>query len=181
MDPYRLLLETERLTLRMYKLGDLDDLFSILGDAETMRYYPRPYTREDTLAWIEDCLDRYGRDGFGHLAVLLKETGELVGNCGLAVRLADGREEVEIGWHVRRSHWGLGIAPEAAGACRDYAFGPLGLERLISLVRPVNHPSRRVAEKIGMSVEKEIDYHEYRHLVYVVKRPTAARTTEPRP
>lgn len=91
-------------------------------------------------------------------------------------RIVEGREEVELGWHVKRSHWGRGIAPEAAAACRDHAFGALGLERLISLIRPENIPSRRVAEKIGMTVDGEVAYGSmgWPHLVYAIHREPGA-------
>ncbi len=153
-------------------MEDVDDLFAILGDAETMRYYPAPYPRERTLEWITDNLERYRRDGFGLWAIEDRETGEYLGSCGPAARVVDGVEEVELGWHIKRSRWGRGIAPEAAAACRYHAFGPLGLDRLISLIRPVNVPSRRVAEKIGMTVEKEVLYGSvaWPHLVYAIER-----------
>ena len=75
-------LETERLRLRPYTLGDVDDLFAIVGDPETMAYYPEPYTREGTHRWIEDNLRRYVVDGFGLWAMEMKETGVFVGDCG---------------------------------------------------------------------------------------------------
>jgi RimJ/RimL family protein N-acetyltransferase len=165
-------LETERLRLRPCTLDDLDDLFGILGDPETMTYYPEPYTRDGTIRWIEDNVRRYEVDGFGLWAMEMKETGDFVGDCGPAVREVDGEREVEIGWHVDRALWNRGLATEAGAACRDHCFGALGLERVISLVRPENIPSRRVAEKIGMIVERDVDWHGYRHLVYAVWRPT---------
>jgi ribosomal-protein-alanine N-acetyltransferase len=163
-------LETER--LRLYTLDDLDALFGILGDPETMTYYPEPYNREGTLRWIEDNMRRYVVDGFGLWAMDMKETGDFVGDCGPAVREVDGEREVEIGWHVDRTLWNRGLATEAGTACRDHCFGALGLERVISLVRPENIPSRRVAEKIGMLVERDVDWHGYRHLVYAAWRST---------
>jgi RimJ/RimL family protein N-acetyltransferase len=139
------LLETERLRLRPYRLDDLDDLIGILGDPETMTYYPAPYNREGTLRWIEDNMRRYVADGFGLWAMEMKETGDFVGDCGPALREVDGEREVEIGWHVDRALWNRGLATEAGAACRDHCFRALGLDRVISLVRPENLPSRRVA------------------------------------
>lgn len=161
--------ETERLTLRRYRLGDLDDLAPILGDAETMRFYPAPKTREEARQWIERNLRRYEQDGFGLWAMVLKETGEFAGNCGLVAQVVDEREEVEIAWHVKRSLWGQGLATEAAMACRDHGFAVLGLERIISLIRPANVPSRRVAEKIGMSVETVTIWGGLPHFVYALE------------
>ena len=166
-------LETERLRLRPYTANDVDDLFQILGDPETMTYYPEPYSRERTLGWIEDNMRRYDVDGFGLWAMELKETGSFVGDCGPAVREVEGQREVEIGWHLNRALWNRGFATEAATACRDHCFDALGLNRVISLVRPENLPSRRVAEKIGMEIERDVDWHGYRHLVYAARRPTS--------
>jgi RimJ/RimL family protein N-acetyltransferase len=166
----RSILTTERLVLPPYRREDLDALFGILGDPETMQYYPAPYSREGTLAWITDNLQRYKRDGFGLWAIEDRATGDFLGNCGPAAREVEGVLEVELGWHVKRARWRQGIASEAAAACRDHCFDTLGLGRLISLVRPENVPSCRVAEKIGMAVEREIDWHDLRHRVYAVAR-----------
>lgn len=170
--PFRL--ETERLVLRPYTLDDLDDLAPILGDPETMQYYPAPFSREKSREWIEGNLERYEADGFGLWAIEWKATGEFLGNCGPVRRTVDGRQEVEVGWHVERSHWRRGIATEAARECCRYAFEELGLERLISLIRPENVPSRGVAENLGMTVEKEVPYGpaEWPHYVYVLDGPS---------
>ena len=166
-------LETERLVLRPYQLDDLDALAPILGDAETMRFYPAPFSREKSREWIVSNLARYRDHGFGLWAMESKESGELLGNCGPVRRIIDGAPEVEIGWHVRRTHWGRGIATEAAVACRDHAFAELGIDRLTSLIRPENTPSRRVAEKLGMAIEKEIVYAGMAHYVFALERPSA--------
>ena len=84
--------------------------------------------------------------------------------------MSTGVDEIEIGYHVRRDLWGRGLATEAARACRDYGFARLAVERLISLIRPENEPSRRVAEKNGMRVWKEITWHSLQHLVYAINR-----------
>jgi RimJ/RimL family protein N-acetyltransferase len=93
-----------------------------------------------------------------------RETGELVGDCGLIHRRR-GVDEVELGWIVRRSHWGRGIATEAALAWRDHAFDVLALERIVSMIGEVNSASRRVAEKLGMTVEREAMWGGLPHLM----------------
>jgi ribosomal-protein-alanine N-acetyltransferase len=165
-------LETDRLRLRPYALEDVDDLAPIVEDAVTMRYYPQPFTREEASAWIDRNLRRYIDDGHGLWAMVFKDSDEFVGNCGLVKQWVDGREEIEVGWLVARRLWNRGFATEAARACRDYGFDVLGLNRLISMIRPENSPSRRVAEKIGMSVEKELVWGNggFRHLVYATSR-----------
>lgn len=161
--------ETDRLRVRPLSVSDGDALHAIMGDAETMRHYPAPFTRELTQSWIERQIERYETDGYGLLALELKGTGEFLGDCGPVVQIIEGTREVELGWHVKRSHWGQGFAPEAAAACLSLATEQFGLRRLVSLIRPVNIQSSRVAEKIGMAVEKQVTYKGLLHDLYVVE------------
>ena len=157
---------TDRLELRTLTLADLDGLASMLGDAEALTYWGPPLTREESRSWIERNLARYKQDGIGRCAVVLRTTGELVGDCGLIRTLVEERPEVELGWIVRRNHQGRGIATEAAAAWRDYAFDTLDLERIVSMVSEENLASRRVAEKLGMTVEREAMWGGLPHLMY---------------
>src|SRR5713101_4063847 len=133
-----LILETERLLLREFVPEDVDPLAAVLSDPETMRYYPAALDRAGVAAWIERNQRRCADDGHGLWAMVLKSSGEVVGDCGLTRQTVDGSDEIEIGYHVRRDLWGRGYAPEAARACRDYGFARLGVNRLISLIRPEN-------------------------------------------
>jgi RimJ/RimL family protein N-acetyltransferase len=135
-----------------------------------MRYYPATLDRAGVAEWIDRNRRRYVDAGHGLWAMVLKSNGELVGDCGLTRQAVDGTEEIEIGYHVRRDLWGQGYAPEAARACREYGFGRLGADRLISLIRPENLPSRRVAEKTGLSLWKEVVWRGSPHHVYVIRR-----------
>jgi [ribosomal protein S5]-alanine N-acetyltransferase len=132
------ILQTQRLSLREFALDDLDALAAILGDPETMRYYPAPFDRAAVADWIQRNRIRYLHHGFGLWAMVLNSTGELIGDCGLVRQTVDGADEIEIGYHVRRGLWGQGYASEAAQACREYGFAKLSAERLISLIRPEN-------------------------------------------
>jgi [ribosomal protein S5]-alanine N-acetyltransferase len=172
------LLETERLRLRAYRHEDADALAPMFADAEHMRYYPSTYGRDETDAWVARNLDRYRDDGFGLWIVEERATGEIVGTVGPTVQVVEGVREVEIGWHVRPGWKGRGIAPEAAAAARDWAFENLDVDHLISLVRPENHPSARVAEKIGMHVDREVEFKGLPHLVYRVDLVTTRRPDE---
>lgn len=163
-------LETPRLELRALTLDDLDDVASMLGDAEGLIHWGPPLSREESRSWIERNLRRYEEDGFGRCAVVLGSTAELVGDCGLIRTLVEGQPEVELGWIVRRTHRGKGIATEAAAAWRDYGFDSLGLERIVSMVSENNVASRRVAEKLGMTVEREAVWGDLPHLMYSVHR-----------
>src|SRR5437763_2910236 len=98
-------IETARLVLREETPGDLDDLFEVLGDAETMRFYQRPFTREEVLdRWIARNMKLYAERGYGLWALVLKEEGRVIGQCGLLPQLVDGEKELEIGWLVNRSY-----------------------------------------------------------------------------
>jgi [ribosomal protein S5]-alanine N-acetyltransferase len=163
-------LETKRLTLREMNLDDIDDLLGVLSDPESMRFYPKPLDRPMTQMWIERNIQRYSQHGFGLWAIILKESGQLIGDCGLVVQEVDGVEEIEIGYHMRRDLWGQGLATEAAQACREYGFGQLGFDKLVSLINPANMASRRVAEKNGMKIIKEMAWRDKPTCIYAVKR-----------
>ena len=101
-----------------------------------------------------------------------RRTGAFLGTAGPALVTIEEADEVEIGWHTRAGRKGEGIAPEAGTAARDWAFANLEVDHLIALVRPENRPSGRVAEKIDMHVDREVDYKGLRHLVYRIDRVT---------
>ena len=149
-----MILETSRLQLREMKLEDFDDLHAVFSDPIAMEHYPKPFDREATVGWINWNIRNYSQHGFGLWAVILKSEDRLIGDCGLTIQQVDGVAELEIGYHTLRSHWGQGIATEAARECRDYAFNELKRDRVISWIRETNWASRRVAEKVGMQQEK---------------------------
>jgi len=134
--------------------GDLDDMATLLGDPDVMRYYPAPKTRPEAMQWIEWNRGLYQSRGYGLWILTLAESGEFVGDCGLTPQLVDGREELEVGYHVLPSLQGKGYATEAAAAARDFARDRLGARRLTAIIDPANRPSQRVAEKIGLHPEK---------------------------
>lgn len=163
-------LETKRLTLREMVPDDLEDLFKIFSDPETMRFHPQPFDRTMTQVWIERSQQRYARDGLGLWALLLKNSGELIGDCGLLWQEVDGVEELEIGYHVRRDWWGQGLGTESARACRDYGFQHCLCNRLISLIHPDNWASRRVAEKNGMQLTRQTEWRGRLTCIYAIER-----------
>jgi RimJ/RimL family protein N-acetyltransferase len=123
--------------------------------------------------WIERNRRRYENDGVGLWAMVLKATGEMIGDCGIIRQQVEGESFYEIGYHLRRDHWRQGLATEAAIACREWGFAHLGVDRLISLIRLENIPSQRVAERNGMTIWKDVEWRGLRHYVYsVVKRPS---------
>ena len=168
-------LETARLRLRSFAadLSDVDALHAIQSDAEHMRYYPHPFSRDETVAWIERWLAHEADHGYALWAIEDRATGEFLGNCGPIHQLVDGSDELEIGWSVTPRRVNQGIATEAAGAVKAFCFDELELSYVISLVRPENVPSWRVAEKIGMHMWKEVPHGSlgWNHRVYRVDRP----------
>jgi ribosomal-protein-alanine N-acetyltransferase len=167
-------LETPRLILRHYSLDDADALAEALCDQDNMRHFPYTFDRVRVIAWIEKSQSRYALDGVGKWAMVLKSDGSFAGDCGLVRQEVDGVTELEVGYVLPRRTQGQGLATEAARACMDYAFTRLKKDRVISLIRPENLPSRRVAERNGMTIEKETEWSGLPHLVYVARRPASA-------
>lgn len=164
------MIETERLLLRLFTPEDTEALAAVLSDPIAMRWYPRAFSHPEVEQWIARNRERYRDDGYGLWAIVLKQTGATIGDCGLVRQDVDREELIEVGYHVRRDHWGRGYATEAARACMHYAFATLRTERVISLIRPENQPSWRVAEKNGMKVWKQTRRSGYLHLVYSIRR-----------
>ena len=166
---------TDRLELRRFVAADVDALVPLFADAETMRHITgRTHTRDEVAGAVALMIDRFDRNGFGQMAAVLRETGEVIGRCGFAVWSIELRDEMEIGWLIGRGHWGRGYATEAGLALRDYGFHVLGRRRLISVIQQGNAASVRVAEKVGESPWKEIDHEGKRMLVYAVSSPGGA-------
>ena len=151
------ILETKRLFLREMTMSDLDALFAVLGDKEIMQHYPYTFDEERVRSWIERNMDRYKNDGFGLWAVCLKDTGEMIGDCGLTLQNIDGTMLPEIGYHIRKDQQRKGYAKEAAMAVRDWAFGNTEYPALYSYCKYTNVGSFKTAESIGMHFEKEYE------------------------
>jgi ribosomal-protein-alanine N-acetyltransferase len=148
--------ETARLRSRQMQLEDVDPLLKVFGDADAMRFYPSPFTREQMTTWIDWNLRNYKVHGYGLWALVLKETDEVIGDCGLTwqrVSYGDGRD-LEAGWHIRRDLWNRGLATEAGLCVCDYARDVLQRERLIAIIGAENVPSQSVARKLGMALER---------------------------
>ena len=144
------ILETERLFLREMDMNDYDALYSVLADHENMRYYPYTFDGARVRDWIERNMNRYRKDGFGLWAVCLKETGEMIGDCGVTLQNINGELLPEIGYHIRRDCQQEGYAKEAAKSVRDWAFRNMDVPALYSYCKYTNEPSIRTAESIGM-------------------------------
>lgn len=162
-----MVLETERLLLRHLAPADLDALAAIYTDPETTRHTGGPLTRSQTWEQLRRIEATYRRRRFGLWAVVLKSNGALIGRVGLIPWTIEGREEVEVAWLLGREHWGQGLATEAGRACLDYACQRLGVSRVISLILPENSRSRRVAEKLGLHWERDVEFRGHRPGLWV--------------
>ena len=145
-----MVLETKRLLLREMKPDDFQALFLVFGDPETMWHYPYTFDGQHVRDWIERNINRYRKDGFGLWAVCLKETGELIGDCGLTLQNIRGEMLPEIGYHIRRDCQRKGYASEAAEGVRNWAFRNTAYPIVYSYCKYTNVPSIKTAESIGM-------------------------------
>jgi ribosomal-protein-alanine N-acetyltransferase len=172
----RIIATTDRLTLRELTLDDVDGLFEVLGDPVAMEHYPAPKTRRETRGWIEWAQGSYGRDGFGLWAIERTADGAFIGDCGPMLQPVDGELVPEVGYHLVRREWGHGYATEAAIACRDLVLGPLGFNRVVSIVAPENLRSRRVAEKVHQTMREFVwEKSERAMCLYETRRPGPLR------
>jgi len=153
------ILETERLFLREMTQGDFAALAGIMQDEETMYAYNGAFSETETQEWLDRNIRRYIEDGFGLWAVILKSSGEMIGQTGITWQDIEGARVPEIGYLFNRAHWHNGYATEAAIACREYAFGNLGFKEVFSLVRCSNIASKDVAIRNGMMIRKRIVRH----------------------
>lgn len=156
---------TARLTFRNMTSDDLDVMAQLLGDPDVMRYYPHPKSRDEARHWIDWTLRNYAEHGFGLWVLQSKDTGAFIGDCGLTWQRVDGERLLEVGYHVLPVHQGKGYATEAARACLDQGFDVIGEDRVTAVINPANAPSRRVAEHLGMTVEKQTTDAEGRPVV----------------
>jgi RimJ/RimL family protein N-acetyltransferase len=140
--------ETGRLRLRRFAPDDAVTLDRWAAEPEFQRYLGPPRPGDEQLG---RCEAHWNEHGFGLLAVEWKETGALVGRCGVQYHRM-WPHDPEVGWAVDPAWWGRGIAAEAGQACVDWAFGPLGYERVVSICVPDNVASRRVMAKLGFRV-----------------------------
>ena len=160
---------TPRLLLREMTQDDFAALASILTDAETMKYYPKPYDEKGVQRWLDWSFDNYRQHGFGLWAVTLN--GEFIGDCGITLQPINGQWLPEIGYHINKNHWRKGYAAEAAAACIRVAFEQFGFPAVYSYMNAENEASFRTAMKNGMTlVDEYVDPHHGALKVYRITR-----------
>ena len=170
--PLDLTLETERLLLRPMQATDIDALHLIFTDPKVMASFGGElFSRDQMQRWLARNLDHQNQYGYGLFSVILKESGELIGDCGL--EQMESEDAAELGYDFRSHYWHQGYATEAACAVRDYAFDILQLPQLISLIRVGNLASRRVAEKVGMTLAEEFSRYGIQYWKFALKNKHA--------
>ena len=149
----RIITETERLIIREMVSSDFDALCRILCDEEVMcTAYESAFSVEEAKDWMNRHFRRYTEYGFGLWAVVLKETNEMIGQCGLTMQSWRERELLEIGYLFQKAYWHKGYATEAAVACKEYAFSVLNANSVYSIIRDKHIASQNVAVRNGMKV-----------------------------
>src|SRR5262245_36461555 len=170
--PGKFILETNRLLLRRQVIEDLDELWALYCNPEITKYIPdAPRTREEAkeeLEWHMNGHPKY--PDLGLWATIYKEAGKFIGRCGLLPWTIEGQQEVEVAYTIAQEYWGHGLGTEAAQAILQYGFIQLNISRLICLIDPENIASQRVAEKIGMTLEKRSDFEDLPTLIYSISK-----------
>lgn len=160
-------IETPRLGMRRLTPHDAQHFFNLNSDPEVIRYTgDAPFEDVAEARWFLENYDHYKKFGYGRWAVLLKETGEFIGWCGLKFMPELG--ETDLGSRFFRCHWNKGFATEAAKACVEYGFEKLGLKRIVGRAMEANAASIRVLQKAGLHFLKKIDFDEHPGLYFFI-------------
>lgn len=149
-----MVIETERLILREMMESDFNALYKILSDSDIMQHYPYTFDENRVKNWIERNIERYRIFGFGLWAICLKDTSEMIGDCGLTMQIINGQIKPEIGYHIRADKQRNGFAKEAAIAVRDWAFCNTPFNNIYSYMKYTNEASAKTAMSYGC---KQVD------------------------
>jgi ribosomal-protein-alanine N-acetyltransferase len=174
-------LETARLLLRRWRDSDREPFAALCADPEVMQHFPALLSREESDAMVDRIEAHFAQAGYGLYAVERRAEGDFIGFVGLNPITFDApfTPALEIGWRLAKHAWGHGYSTEAARAVVEHAFGPLGIDQLVSITVPANVPSRRVMERIGMTRDPAEDFDHprvppghplERHVLYRLQR-----------
>ena len=168
------ILESARLVFRKMTEEDLPALKDIFCDEQTMYDFGGAWSDEDVLAGLQKQLKSYRENGFGRWAVILKETGKLIGICGLMWDYINKNKVPELGYFFNRAYWHKGYATEAAIACKKYAFDVLGYDEVYSITTDNNIAAMNVAIRNGMLVRGKFSRNDkgedIQYLIFSVRK-----------
>lgn len=165
------MIHTKRLVLRELNMNDYDALYVVLADSDIMQHYPYTFDEQRVRNWVTRNIERYRIFGFGLWAVCLKETGEMIGDCGLTMQNVNGFIKPEIGYHIRKDMQQNGYAKEAASAVRDWTFENTTFNEISSYMKYTNVPSARTTMSWGChQVEEYEDEENEKTKVYAITR-----------
>lgn len=154
-DP-NILLETERLLLRYQLTEDIPFLSELWADPVVTRYVGGPRERDWLWSVFAETAKTPQAERYDLWPAVDKETGRLVGHCGLLDKEIDGRAEIEVNYFFASTEWGKGYGAEICQALIQFAFGQPGVTRIVALINPENTPSERVAVQSGLHFEREV-------------------------
>jgi len=163
---------SERLIFRKLKESDFEEWLPFYHNPKSTQYWEGLPADpiEACTSQFDRVFERYENDLGGMNALISKETGELVGICGLLVQMVDNIEELEIGYSILPKFWLQGYAFEAAQKCKQFAFENSFSDSLISIIHVDNLPSQKVAQKNGMFLDKTTTYKNNPVHIFRVKR-----------
>lgn len=169
-----IVIETERLLLRRPLLNDLDALAEISADPEVMKYITgNPSLSPGALREsLKAHAASFEQGGFGLLSVIDHGHGEFIGQCGLQIIAIEGKDMPVLSCMLNRGNWGKGLAFEALTAVRDHALIAMDMESLQALVHPDHQAGVRLAEKLGMSKQREVEVRGCAMQLFVARRRT---------
>lgn len=150
-------LETDRLVTRFLRESDIPAWCAYFEDPENCRFLQLPdenSIQEKAAIMVNYAIKRYRNNTLGLQALIKKDSDELIGMCGLLVQEVNGKKEIEVGYHLLKRFWGKGYAAEAAQMFRDYGFTHSETDSIISIIDPLNEPSKNVARRNGMQLQQ---------------------------
>lgn len=150
-------IQTPRTIIRPYAESDVERVLPIFSDPTTMSFWERPLDEDAIAAWVARNARSFRETGLGRMLVDLRDSGETVGDCGIMRAEVAGREENDLGYIIHHPYWGSGLGTECARACLEYGLRNLGLRRIVANVPHDHVASARVAEKLGMRLERDFD------------------------
>ena len=150
---YKYISETKRLIFREMVDSDYESLKKVISDPVNMKYYQKPYDDNGVHRWLNWCKDCYQKYGFGLWSVIYKETGEMIGDCGISIQYIDDEWKPEIGYHLRLDYHQQGLGKEMTQAVKDYFFTHFDFDEVYSYMDINNLPSSKTAKANGMTFQ----------------------------